>query len=586
MTNGAAFRAFLEDSRRVAILGAAVLVLGAIPAFTSRLQPDTAWLLYAAEHMLDGARPYVDLVEINPPLILWLDALPVMIARIVGLPSALVFNTMVLALVLLSTVWCERLLEYLLPTRIALRHYVALLILFALAPLSRGDFGQREHLFVALAMPYILLTAVRTDGLSVGRWHALCVGAAAGLGIALKPYFMLLWVCLEAAVLLAGPKRRPRFREESLAVVGVGVVYILSVVEWTPEYFQVVRTMAGPYYTFLSNSLQTTALLGDGAQLPIIAMLAYFTLRADTERRFLWSVLAWATSALWLAAVLQHKGWRYHFYPALALSVILCGLMAVDRRCLPVGKVRRLYAAVCLALVIGVVLVTTGASTRQILDPKNPRYDADPDVSLLLPRVAKHAGSHVLMLSWSAASAFPLMTYGGVENASRFNHLWILGALYWKDLWQAGALRYRTREEMPQLERYLNDAVVEDMTRTKPSMIIVLRPGIDSPAWGLRRLDFLGYFRRDPRFARLFEEFTYDGQVREYWLFRRANPGVPIIPPPARQLTRMVPDRGLSGGFGRPALADLGLWAFGILLLILSFGFQRRFCPPAPEPEA
>jgi hypothetical protein len=581
-------QAFLEDARKVATLGAAILLLGVIPAFASRLQPDTAWLLYAAEHMLDGARPYVDFIETNPPLILWLDAIPALMARTAGLQSGLVYNAMVLALVLASTAVCARVLRQLLPTEIALRRYLILLILFALVPLSRNDFGQREHLLLALALPYILLTAMRINGDTVGRASALGIGVAAGVGIALKPYFMLLWVCLELAVVLAERRKGLRFREESVAVVTVGVAYVLAVVHWTPEYIQVVRTMAGPYYSFLSNSLQTTALLGDGAQLPLLAVLAYVALRADAKgrRRGLWSVLAWATAALWLAAVLQHKGWRYHFYPALALSAILSGVMAVEWRCLPGNKVQRLYAAVCLAVVSGIVLVTTGASIRQILDPKNPRYDADPDLSQLIPVVSKHAGSYVLMLSWSTASAFPLMTYSRVENASRFNHLWILGASYWKDLRRPEPLRYRARKEMAPLEQQLNDAVVEDMIRTTPSMIIALRPGPDLPEWGLRRLDFIGYFRRDPRFARLFERFTYDGQIGEYWLFRRVSPGEATVLPPARpRMMRTEPDRALSGSFGWPTVADFGLWALGILLLIISSQVQRRFgrSPLAPD---
>jgi len=266
--------------------------------------------------------------------------------------------------------------------------------------------------------------------------------------------------------------------------------------------------------------------------------------------------------------VLQQKGWRYHFYPALALAVVLCGLMIVDRRVAAGNRVRRLYAAVSLAALLGAALLTVGACLRQILDPRNPRYDPDPDLSRLIPVVAEYAGRPVLMFSWSTASAFPLMTYGKVENASRFNHLWVVGAEYWTDLRRPDPLRYHTREEMSPLERFLNDAMVEDMARTKPPLALVLRPGPDRPEWGLRRLDFLGYFNRDPRFARLWAGYTYGGQVGEYWVFRRTGPGEQAVPPPQRPVvTREVPDRGLSGSFGAPPLEDIGLWIFSAVLL-------------------
>jgi hypothetical protein len=570
-------RYMLEDRRRTGVLAALIVLAGAIPAFAGRLQPDTAWLLYASDHMLRGARLYVDLIETNPPLILWLDALPVLAASLLGVASGPVFTAMTLALALGSAAWCARLLAALLPDAPLLRRYLILLILMVLVPLAREDFGEREHLFLALALPYVLLAALRLGGEPVDRRHAWAIGGAAGVGIALKPYFLLLWLAVEAITARAGGKAR-RPRPETVAIITVGVAYLLAVAVLASEYFEVVRTMAGPYFTFLRNPLLTTALLGDGAQLPIVAFLSYLALKADAERPPLWTALVWSMAALWVAAVLQQKGWRYHFYPSLALGVLLCGLMIVDRRAAAGNRIRRLYAAVSVAAVVGAALLTAGACLRQMLDPRNPRYDPDPDLSRLIPIVAEYAGRPVLMLSWSTASAFPLMTYGKVENASRFNHLWVVGAEYWGDLRRPGPLRYHRREEMSPLERFLMDALVEDMARTKPPLVLVLRPGPDRPEWGLRRLDFLGYFNRDPRFARLWEEFTYDRQVGEYWVFRRTGPGEAAVSPPQRPVvTREVPDRGLNASFGAPALGDVVLWIFSALLLGVCLILQPRW---------
>ena len=41
---------------------------------------DVAWLLYVARKWLGGERLYEDLVEVNPPLIVWIYALPAMAA--------------------------------------------------------------------------------------------------------------------------------------------------------------------------------------------------------------------------------------------------------------------------------------------------------------------------------------------------------------------------------------------------------------------------------------------------------------------------------------------------------------------------
>jgi hypothetical protein len=583
-------RLVLEDRRRTAVAAGLIVLAGAIPALAGRLQPDTAWLLYASDHMLRGSRLYVDLIETNPPLIVWLDAVPVLAGRLLGIASGPMFIAMTLALALGSVAWCARLLGRLLPEAPLLRRCLVLLILVALVPLAREDFGQREHLFLVLALPYVLLAVLRLRGLSVDRSQAWAIGAMAGIGIALKPYFVLLWLAVELITARTGGKAR-RPRAETVAIMLVGVGYLGAVAAFAPEYWDVVHTMARPYYTFLRNPLLTTALLGDGAQLPVAAFLAYLTLRRDAERRPLWTALAWSMAALWVGAVLQQKGWRYHFYPSLAVGLILCGLMIVDRRVAAGSPIRRLYAAVSAAAVLGMTLLVAGACLRQVFDPRNPRYDPDPDLSRLIPVVAKYAGQPVLMLSWSTASAFPLMTYGKVESASRFNHLWVVGSEYWKDLGQPGPLRYHTREEMSSLERFLIDALVEDMARNRPPLALVLRPGPDRPEWGLRRLDFLGYFNRDPRFARLWAGYTYDRQVGEYWIFRRARPGEAVVPPPARPVvTRATPARGLDASFGAPALEDVALWIFSALLLGVCLLLQSKWDrgsldgrPPVPS---
>jgi hypothetical protein len=53
--------------------------------FTSYARPDTGFLLDAAARVLDGARLYVDVVEINPPLIIALNMVAVLFARLLDI---------------------------------------------------------------------------------------------------------------------------------------------------------------------------------------------------------------------------------------------------------------------------------------------------------------------------------------------------------------------------------------------------------------------------------------------------------------------------------------------------------------------
>ena len=56
-----------------------LLAVVAIVLFTmlrSPLKDDVAWLLYVARRWLAGRELYIDVVEINPPLIVWISAIP------------------------------------------------------------------------------------------------------------------------------------------------------------------------------------------------------------------------------------------------------------------------------------------------------------------------------------------------------------------------------------------------------------------------------------------------------------------------------------------------------------------------------
>jgi hypothetical protein len=56
-------------------------VVGAGAELASVARSDIAFLLYAAGRVLDGARLYLDVVEINPPLIIALNLPAVLLAR-------------------------------------------------------------------------------------------------------------------------------------------------------------------------------------------------------------------------------------------------------------------------------------------------------------------------------------------------------------------------------------------------------------------------------------------------------------------------------------------------------------------------
>src|SRR6185436_18909106 len=82
------------------------------------------------------------------------------------------------------------------------------------------------------------------------------------------------------------------------------------------------------YLEFSWRSLGSI-LLSDIHPLRVLAALGIFALARPARCRHAVAVFAASSAALFVAALLQHKGFGYHFYPAVATSMVLLGLVAV-----------------------------------------------------------------------------------------------------------------------------------------------------------------------------------------------------------------------------------------------------------------
>ena len=82
---------------------------------------------------------------------------------------------------------------------------------------ATASFGQREYLCVVLVMPYLALSAARAqENHEVDTLGSLLVGLLAGIGFAIKPYFLAVPALIEGALVIR-LGWRSIFRPESVA---------------------------------------------------------------------------------------------------------------------------------------------------------------------------------------------------------------------------------------------------------------------------------------------------------------------------------------------------------------------------------
>ncbi len=490
-------------------LSAILATLAAACQWRIGFNNDNGWLLYVADRVLGGARLYVDLVEINPPLIVWLNLPVVWSARVTGLDPVDVFRASVFLLALLASGVCERLSRRAFPSIPS--GAVFLLCVVALLTLPVTWFGQREHLLLALVLPYLWLSAGRLTGWEpTGRGLPAVAGGFAALGLALKPQYLGVW----ALVLWLGTRsRRPLFRcLENRVVLLAGLAYLLLVAAAAPEYVELVRLLGDAYAQYRPQGLIDLLIGRFEPFIAVVALAVYASYRRVVRYRPLTDILALSTLACLVGVILQGKGFDYHYYPALGLAVLLAGATALSatENAIPMASRARWVAG---ALAIMVTAPYLEALVRIGLGPEHSEMQA---YRTLERAVGPVRGRSLLVLAPRSGYAFGLVTYGGANWVGRFPCLWVPPALY------RGRVRHQDKAGMGSAERWFRSAVVSDAVSSRPDLILV---GVATPGVGPEDywFDFLKYFAEDREFAELMAEYEEKGQAAGYRIYRRRS---------------------------------------------------------------
>ncbi|MBX6748002.1 MAG: hypothetical protein IRY87_38705, partial [Acetobacteraceae bacterium] len=156
----------LTGTARPATTPLLLRLVGVVPALAflltvlaPPLNHDVAALLDFTRRWLGGERLYVDILDVNPPLIFLLNLPPAAIGAWTALDAVPALLLCLLGLCALSASLALRLLPKA-PVEAA-----CLTLGIPLLTLAAGyDFGQREHLMVLAALPWLLLAARRIEG--------------------------------------------------------------------------------------------------------------------------------------------------------------------------------------------------------------------------------------------------------------------------------------------------------------------------------------------------------------------------------------------------------------------------------------
>jgi hypothetical protein len=481
------------------------------------LKDDIAWLLYVAHRWLAGRELYVDVVEVNPPLIVWISAIPIQLGRVLGIDGQFTAIPFFIAIVLGCAWWTASLLQgagKLFEDRIPVFAAIGTVLLVVPA----GDLGQREHLLVAAILPYLALFARSLDGNRPALRDALFAGVLAGLGCALKPRYAGVFVVLEGLALLRG---LPLLRAKSLAAGATLLAYAVLVAVFCPAYLRRAVPLALALYAATDVSLwqqfiDTTRLLFGEA---VALVLWWSRRRRMPESNLMLTLVVFAITST-VICFIDGKDWFYHRLPATIATILalICWASSAMTHRLPTergGYLRAVLGG------IAFVVFLVGAFQRlepQVVLAMEPEQDTTAKLERL---IRKHKARTYIAFSEWIALGFPVVNNTGVAWASRFDSMWALKGELWRVRFDPAAAR-----EWP-----IRHWVAQDFIAGCPDIAVVdTRAGVPN---------YVGILSNsDPAFARAWSHYrriaAFDGLV----VYRHAAAGcsdrrIAAVVPPA-----------------------------------------------------
>lgn len=483
----------------------AVLALVLFVAERSPLKDDVAWLLYVARRWMGGRELYTDLIEVNPPLIIWISAVPILLADWLHVDAQLVAMPMFVCIVLACGWWSSSLLQKA-GGMFADRAPVFAVIGSVLLLVPAGDLGQREHLLVAAMLPYLVIFAGEMNGERPALGAAVAAGIVAALGCALKPPYAAGFAVLECLALTAG--LRP-WRVMPIAAALTLLGYACLVVAICPAYLWRAVPMALALYG--ATDVPLTHLLSDSTLLiaeEVVAMWLVWMSRRDMAKFRLMQTLTVFAATSSVVFLVTGKDWYYHRIPAAITTILALILWGVS-------EVRQRRWRVRLPLVIAAAAIAVFCvSSVQRIEPAVAEALAPGNTTEAhLERIirAEHAGTYMAFSEWLALG-FPVVNATGVVWASRFDSMWALKGEVWRAEFDPEAAR-----NWP-VARW----VADDFIAGCPDIVVVDVLGKTN------YIKVLGDSDRD--FASVWTRYrpiaAFDGLV----IYRRGKGGCPVIP--------------------------------------------------------
>lgn len=538
-------------TRKVMLIGGTFLLslimwrLLTIPAIHPlNIAPDQSMFVAIGDLLLQGKRPYVDFFDVNPPLAFYAHIAPNLVSKYFGVtpPQAFWYTTISLwfysVVFSLWLLWRE-------PKNQESFVFMPLLLSFSCLTLflsSQDEFGQREHIYLLLFLPFFILRWLRWKNTSLPPAAAIIAALLASIGLFLKPSYLIAAIVLEALWLSENRRWRCLFAPEAIVCMLFGLVYAGCIWAMPQNMKAGYFGMMVPVFTLGYGEYGTSImfqLMGWGPYWKNYLLLLIYTCSLGVIlSRFSTLIMPlMAFSLLGFASyLLQGQPWLNHALPFLAGAYMLAGVEAaiiffILRQF--IFKFQKAFDAISVSALclwqFQISLYEIGIQRKEAAEaPKLAMmgigYTGDVpkrDLSALALEILKYteAGESVLFMTRSIAPGYPLLLQTKRQPASRYLHAMLLPTtIYARDV----STSFATKAKMNNFKARILDEYKEDIANHKPKLIFIQSTRIYDI---LKDGDFLN--------TAVLNDYQFAGTVEDHRIYVRKD--LPDCPPPFKE---------------------------------------------------
>lgn len=394
-----------------------------------------------------------------------------------------------------------------------------------IATLGPGfSFGQREHACILFAMPYLATAVLRLEGGQGPRLSmAIAVGLLAGIGFALKPYFLAVPALIELLLLWRLGWRSLLVRVESLVLGFTVLAYVVTAGLLLWDYLSTTIELAmATYWAYDAANLSAIS----DRFFRVVQPVLYGALIALLTRT--WSrphtVMLVAGLGFAVSYFVQAKGFVYHSYPVLVCSLAFLGICFGKGLARALAVWRETGSSLRFVLMPLVVLIAL-PPVRQAYDDVlrwyfnhniawGPTGKFRQEIIETVDRFAPTRQSYFFAFSTHPFPGFPTASYTVAEWTGRsIVEPFIPAIARINEITDP-----KIRERVVQAGEYQRQMVIEDFQRRPPSIVFAER---GRARLGMNRVQFddIAFYMADPRFQQIWKNYVEYPQMGHLRVF-------------------------------------------------------------------